>query len=173
MHDRVQSIRNVAIDRQFHEATQPEIKYGFRKVHTLYGLTIGGVNEAVAVHETTKCSLWASGDPMEMFFYMIPLSGLGVTCIQSGLFSTSIPQRCHICSPLDDYEGLYVCAYFGTTPSANKTVVSAIRKIRCDVFTQKPCYTCAFSFDTKRILAGFGFRPVKGSFKNMWVQDCC
>ena len=122
------------------------------------------------VHNATKISAWAYGDPIEGLVLCVPLSEAGLTALQANEFQPGNPADQHIAAAGEMCAGCYIGIYAGATYEARKAVMTGAGVIRMGIFSQVPCFARAATEDGARSMESLGWAPAGFGPDKLWMQ---
>ena len=122
------------------------------------------------VHNATKISAWAYGDPIEGLVLCVPLSEAGLTALQANEFQPGNPADQHIAAAGETCAGCYIGIYAGSTYEARKAVMTGAGVIRMGIFSQVPCFARAATEDGARSMESLGLAPAGFGPDKLWMQ---
>ena len=122
------------------------------------------------VHNATKISAWAYGDPIEGLVLCVPLSEAGLTALQANEFQPGNPSDEHIAAAGEMCAGCYIGIYAGATYEARKAVMTGAGVIRMGIFSQVPCFARAATEDGARSMESLGWAPAGFGPDKLWMQ---
>ncbi|MEM9571387.1 MAG: hypothetical protein AAF996_07975 [Pseudomonadota bacterium] len=122
------------------------------------------------VHNVTKITAWAFGDPIEGLVLCVPLSEAGLMALQANEFMPGDPADAHVAAVGEPCAGCYIGIYAGATYEARKAVMTGAGVIRMGVFSQVPCFARAATDDGARSMESLGWTPAGFGPDKLWMQ---
>lgn len=169
--NRIELIDNVNAKYKFRKADSSEILQGINLAESLIGKELASVDTIRRLDEHTECTVWVNGDPVAGVHFIVPLTFAGEIAVREGVFDASNPSLAHCATPDDEYAGIYVGAYAGSTHEVRKNIMQGAAEIRLLCFGSLPCFARAATDDGARSMRSLGFKPLAGDKNNLWCQE--
>ncbi len=122
------------------------------------------------VHNETKITAWAFGDPIEGIVLCVPLSEAGLAALEANQFQPGDPDSAHIAATGEPCAACYIGIYAGATYEARKAVMTGAGVIRMGIFSQVPCFARAATEDGARSMESLGWTPAGFGPDKLWMQ---
>lgn len=151
-------------------ATAPEIPILVELGERLINDRLADAPTIERVHNATKISAWAYGDPIEGLVLCVPLSEAGLIALQANEFHPGNPAAQHIAAAGEMCAGCYIGIYAGATHDARKAVMTGAGVIRMGIFSQVPCFARAATEDGARSMESLGWAPAGFGPDKLWMQ---
>lgn len=170
---RIDEARMIArwADFGFRRADPEELAAGIAVTEALIGTRLAPYSVISAIQARTGVSTWVTGDPVNGFFLIVPLTAKGVHAVRTGAFKPSDVRDEEIVRAGEPCSGVYVGVYSGATHEARKRVMTASAVLRFELYAPVPCFARGATEDGVRSMLSLGFIPVEGGMPDLFVHE--
>ncbi|MEM9668301.1 MAG: hypothetical protein AAF950_05190 [Pseudomonadota bacterium] len=152
-------------------ASDLDLPIGIAVTENLIGGSIADLNVIKRLHEATHITAWVTGNPVDGFFIVVPLSKDGEEAVRDGSFLPADPAVSHVCPQGEFCHAVYVGVYAGQTRDARRNIMQASATLRVQLFGTVACFARAATEDGERSMYTLGFGPIEGGLPDLFVQE--
>jgi hypothetical protein len=171
MHVDIVRVTERAADFGFRHASIADLTAGIHMAESLMGSRIATPDAVMRMDVVTGMTAWVTGNPVEGFFLVLPLSPAGERAVRDGTYHPADPDPAHLAWQGRDVAGVYIGVYAGATKEARRAVKTAAAVMRVEQFARVPSFARGATEDGKRSMASLGFTPLEGGLPDLWVQE--
>lgn len=166
----MERLESRANDFGFRLARYDEIFDGLTLAEREVGNSLTSAETLAYIDSITHGANWVTGDPIDGFFVIVPLTESGVHALLDGHFSTTRPLKFWLCASGQACAGVYIGVIAGGSRTACARVMLAAARLRQEFFDDVYCFARGVTDEGRRAMRSLDMSPYPDETSALFIQ---